>query len=270
MKAQSSSGATCKLARWVMACIGLLFLLGAIDKMADPVSATGHMPVSFARPVQLALVLTLELFIGLTLILIPSRRTIWMSIILLTAFCAYLLQPIYGGAETCGCFDSLRIQRSPLVAFLTNLAAIAGLTFCLRRVPAKPGSRWECVLILVVASFALCLAYGTTRQPRNLVFEQMLGSQAADRDVLLKISPTCDECRRATQEILSKYPARRVIAVTRLDAGRFNQEYVEQFRIPLIVVGIRDFFALDGTLEVPRCYQIQGTNLVRLQTKPRQ
>jgi hypothetical protein len=35
-------------------------------------------------------------------------------------------------------------------------------------------------------------------------------------------------------------------------------------------VGIRDFFALDGTLEVPQCYQIQGTNLVRLQTRPRQ
>ena len=65
MKAQLSTGPTSKLARWVMACVGFLFLLGAINKMAEPLSAMGHMPVSFARPLQLVIVLTLELFIGL-------------------------------------------------------------------------------------------------------------------------------------------------------------------------------------------------------------
>jgi hypothetical protein len=69
--------------------------------------------------------------------------------------------------------------------------------------------------------------------------------------------------------LLSNYPARRVIAITHLHADRFNQGYVEQFHIPLVVVGIKDFFALDGTLEVPQCYQIQGTNFVRLAIKSR-
>lgn len=250
-----------------MAGVGLLFLLGAINKMAEPVSAMGHMPVSFARTVQLAIILTLELFVGLALILLPTRRTIWMSILLFTAFCAYLLPPIYAGAETCGCFDSLGIRRSPLLALLTNVAAICGLALCLRRIPPRPWTRYEGVLILVIASFALCFAYGATPQSRNLVLEPMLGPQAIGRDILLKVSPMCDECRRATHKVLSKYPSRRVIAITHLGAGRFNQEYVEQFHIPLVVVGIKDFFALDGTLEVPQCYQIQGTNFVRLEIK---
>jgi hypothetical protein len=187
-----------------------------------------------------------------------------MSILLFTAFCAYLLQPIYAGAETCGCFDSLGIRRSPLLALLTNLAAVCGLTLCLRRIPPRPWTRYEGVLILVIASFALCFAYGATPHSRNLVLKHMLGPQATGRDILLKVSPTCDECRQATHKVLSKYPARRVIAITHLGAGRFNQEYAEHFHIPLVVVGIKDFFALDGTLEVPQCYQIQGTNFVRL------
>ena len=269
MKAQSSTGPTSKLARWVMACVGFLFLLGAINKMAEPLSAMGHMPVSFARPLQLAIVLTLELFIGLALVLLPSHRTIWTAILLLTAFCAYLLLPVYAGAESCGCFDSLGIRRSPLLALLTNLAAICGLALCLRRIPPRPWTRHEGILALVIASLAFCFTYGITRQPGSLVLEHMLGPQATGRDILLKVSPTCDECRQATHKVLSNYPARRVIAITHLDAGRFNQEYVEQFHIPLVVVAIKDFFALDGTLEVPQCYQIQGTNLVRLEIKSR-
>lgn len=269
MKAQPRIGATSRLVRWVMVCVGLLFLLGVINKIAAPVNALGHMPGSFARPLQLASVLTLELYLGLTLILLPGRRTIWMSITLLTTFCAYLLHSIYIGTDTCGCFDSLGIQRSPLLAFLTNLAAICGLVLCRRQIPPRRWSRWEGILILVIGSLALAFAYNTSRQPRNLVFEQMLGSQAVGKDILLKVSPTCDECRRATQVVVSEYTARRVIAVTHLDAGRFNREYVEQFHIPLVVLGIKDFFALDGTLEVPRCYQIEGTNLVQLQTQTR-
>jgi hypothetical protein len=269
VKAQSSTGPTSKLARWVMACVGFLFLLGAINKMAEPLSAMGHMPVSFARPLQLAIVLTLELFIGLALVLLPSHRTIWTAILLLTAFCAYLLLPVYAGAESCGCFDSLGIRRSPLLALLTNLAAICGLALCLRRIPPRPWTRHEGILALVIASLAFCFTYGITRQPGSLVLEHMLGPQATGRDILLKVSPTCDECRQATHKVLSNYPARRVIAITHLDAGRFKQEYAEQFHIPLVVVAIKDFFALDGTLEVPQCYQIQGTNLVRLEIKSR-
>lgn len=269
MKAQRSTGPTSKLARWVMACVGLLFLLGAINKMAEPISAMGHMPVSFARSLQLAIVLTLELFVGLALILLPSRRTIWTAILLLAAFCAYLLPPIYAGSETCGCFDSLGIRRSPLLALVTNLAAICGLALCVRRIPPRPSTRHEGILAAVIALLAFCFTYGINRQPGSLVLEHMLGPQATGRDILLKVSPTCDECHQATHKVLSKYPARRVIAITHLDAGRFNQEYVEQFHIPLVVMGIKDFFALDGTLEVPQCYQIQGTNLVRLEIKSR-
>lgn len=60
-----------------------------------------------------------------------------------------------------------------------------------------------------------------------------------------------------------------MIAVTYLEAGRLNREFVEQFHIPLVVVSIEDFFALGGTLEVPQCYQLQSTNLVLLQTESR-
>lgn len=255
------------LARCVMAGVGFMFLLGAINKIAEPLGALGHMPVSFARPLQLAAVLTLELFIGLALILMPSRRAVWTSILLLTAFSAYLLLPVFSGAESCGCFDALGIQRSPVMALLTNLAAICGLAVCLRRIIPRPWTRHEGILVLLVASLALCVAYRTPQQSGNP--EHRLGPRAAGRDILLKVSPTCEECRQETREVLSKYPASRVIAVTHLDAGRFNQEYVQQFHIPLLVVGIKDFFALGGTLEVPQCYQIQGTNLVRLQTKTR-
>ncbi len=261
--------ATSKWVRWVLACVGLLFLLGATNKTAEPVGAMAHMPLSLARPLQLGIILALELFLGLALVVLPSRRTVWMSILLLIAFCAYLLPPMIAGAESCGCFDSLGIQRSPALAFLTNLAAICGLSFCLHRTQARRWTRWECVLILAVASWSACFVYGTTRQPQKSGFEQMLGAQAAGKDILLKVSPTCDECRRATQALLSKYPVGRVIAVTHLDADKFNREYVEQFRIPLVVVSIGDFFALGGTLEVPQCYQIRGTNLMRLQINTR-
>ena len=228
MKGQPSIGATSKLARWVMACVGLLFLLGAINKMAELVSVLGHMPLSFARPLQLAILLTLELFIGLALVLLPSHRTIWTAILLLTAFCAYLLLPVYAGAESCGCFDSLGIRRSPLLALLTNLAAICGLALCLRRIPPRPWTRHEGILALVIASLAFCFTYGITRQPGSLVLEHMLAPQATGRDILLKVSPTCDECRQATHKVLSNYPARRVIAISHTIARRSTSGLSEQ------------------------------------------
>jgi hypothetical protein len=67
--------------------------------------------------------------------------------------------------------------------------------------------------------------------------------------------------------VLSEYPARRVIAITYVNAGCSNRDYTEQFHIPLVVLGVQKFFALDGTLEVPRCYRLQGTQLIACQTR---
>jgi hypothetical protein len=225
------------------------------------------MPFALARPLQLGTVLALEVYAALALLLFPSRRTIWLSVVLLTAFSAYLLHLIHLGAANCGCFDSLGIERSPRTALATNLAAIGGLVYALRRTQQRTWTGWEVVMCLGLTVLSATFACATTRVPKNLALEQMLGSQAAGRDILLKISPACDECLQTTRQVLSEYPARRVIAVTCLNAGRCNRDYMERFHIPLVVFGVKEFFALDGTLEVPRCYRVQGTQLIACQTK---
>lgn len=254
--------------RWCAAGIGLLFLLGAVNKLADPAAAMGHLPFSFARPVQLSFVLALELVVGLALILSPSRGTVGLAFLLLLAFSLYLLSIIRSGELSCGCFDALGIRRPPWLALLTNLAALGGLSLCRRHLPAKPIGR-ELGLILVMTVLSAGAMFAWSRSQQSQIFPPVLGPQAAGRDILLKISPTCEACHQATQQVLSRYPARRVIAVTYVNVDRFIQEYVEQFQIPLMVLGVQEFFALGGTLAVPQCYQIQGTNLMRLPTATR-
>jgi len=128
-------------------------------------------------------------------------------------------------------------------------------------------ARWVIAGVGLLILLPLCFGHNAGRQPRNLLFEQIIGPQAAGRDILLKVSSTCDRCRQATREVVSRYSARRMIAVTYLEADRLNREYVEQFHIPMVVISIEGFFTLGGTLEVPQCFQIEGTNLVRLQIK---
>ena len=60
------------------------------NKVVDPVTTLGHMPFALARPLQLGAVLSLEVCAALALVLFPSRRAIWLSAVLLTAFSAYL------------------------------------------------------------------------------------------------------------------------------------------------------------------------------------
>jgi hypothetical protein len=67
--------------------------------------------------------------------------------------------------------------------------------------------------------------------------------------------------------VLSEYPARRVIGITYVNAGRSNRDYMERFHIPLVLFSVQEFFALDGTLEVPRCYRVQGSQLIVCQTR---
>ena len=122
-------------------------------------------------------------------------------------------------------------------------------------------------MCLGLTVISVTFACATTRVPKNLALEQLLGSQAAGRDILLKISPACDACLQTTRQVLSEYPARRVIAITYVNAGRSNRDYMERFHIPLVVFGVQEFFALDGTLEVPRCYRLQGTQLIACQTR---
>ena len=122
-------------------------------------------------------------------------------------------------------------------------------------------------MCLGLTVISVTFACATTRVPKNLALEQLLGSQAAGRDILLKISPACDACLQTTRQVLSEYPARRVIAITYVNAGRSNRDYMERFHIPLVLFSVQEFFALDGTLEVPRCYRLQGTQLIACQTR---
>jgi hypothetical protein len=267
MKKESRPGTTSKAGRWITGLVAALFLLGAANKVVDPVTALGHMPFASVRPLQLGTVLALEVCTALALLLFPSRRAIWLSAVLLTVFSAYLLHLIHAGAATCGCFDSLGIERSPRIALATNLAAIGGLFYALRRTQPRTWTGSEAVMCLGLTVISVTFACATTRVPKHLALEQLLGSQAAGRDILLKISPACDACLQTTRQVLSEYPARRVIAITYVNAGRANRDYMERFHIPLIVFGVQEFFALDDTLEVPRCYRLQGTQLIACQTR---
>jgi hypothetical protein len=267
MKEQSCPGTTSKAGRWITGLVAALLLLGAVNKVVAPVTALGHMPFASARSLQLGAVLSLEVCAALALLLFPSRRANWLSAVLLTAFSAYLLHLIHAGAASCGCFDSLGIERSPRIALATNLAAIGGLVYSLRRTQPRTWTGSEVAMCLGITVISVTFACATTRVPMNLAVEQLLGSQAAGRDILLKISPTCDACLQTTRQVLSEYPARRVIAITYVNAGRSNRDYMEQFHIPLVVLGVQKFFALDGTLEVPRCYRLQGTQLIACQTR---
>ena len=267
MKEPNRPGTTSQAGRWITGLVAALFLLGAVNKVADPVAALGHMPLALVRPLQLGTVLALEVYAALALLLFPSRRTIWLSAVLLAAFSAYLLHLIHAGAASCGCFDSLGIERSPRTALAMNLAAIGGLFYALRRAQPRAWTASEVALCLGITVISVTFACATTRAPKELALEQLLGSQAAGRDILLKISPACDACLQTTRQVLSEYPARRVIAVTCLNAGRSNRDYMERFHIPLVVFGVQEFFALDGTLEVPRCYRVQGTRLIACQTR---
>jgi len=267
MREQSHPGTTSKAGRWITGLVAALLLLGAVNKVVAPVTALGHMPFASARSLQLGAVLSLEVCAALGLLLFPSRRAIWLSAVLLTAFSAYLLHLIHAGAASCGCFDSLGIERSPRIALATNLAAIGGLVYSLRRTQPRTWTGSEVAMCLGITAISVTFACATTRVPMNLAVEQLLGSQAAGRDILLKISPTCDACLQTTRQVLSEYPARRVIAITYVNAGRSNRDYMEQFHIPLVVLGVQKFFALDGTLEVPRCYRLQGTQLIACQTR---
>ena len=267
MKEPNRPGTTSQAGRWITGLVAALFLLGAVNKVADPVAALGHMPLALVRPLQLGTVLALEVYAALALLLFPSRRTIWLSAVLLAAFSAYLLHLIHAGAASCGCFDSLGIERSPRTALAMNLAAIGGLFYALRRAQPRAWTASEVAMCLGITVLSVTFACATTRAPKKLALEQLLGSQAAGRDILLKISPTCDACLQTTRQVLSEYPARRVIAITYVNAGRSNRDYMEQFHIPLVVLGVQKFFALDGTLEVPRCYRLQGTQLIACQTR---
>lgn len=90
MKEQSRPGTTSKAGRWITGLVAALFLLGAANKVVDPVTALGHMPFASARSLQLGAVLALEVCAALALLLFPSRRANWLSAMLLTAFSAYL------------------------------------------------------------------------------------------------------------------------------------------------------------------------------------
>jgi hypothetical protein len=267
MKEQNRPVTTSKAGRWITGLVAALFLLGAVNEVVDPVTALGHMPFALARCLQLGTVLALEVYAALALLLFPSRRAIWLSAVLLTAFSSYLLHLIHAGAASCGCFDSLGIERSPKIALATNLAALCGLAYALRRAQHRNWTGSEVAMCLGLTVISVTFACATTRVPKHLALEQLLGSQAAGRDILLKISPACDACLQTTRQVLSEYPARRVIAITYVNAGRANRDYMERFHIPLIVFGVQEFFALDGTLEVPRCYRVQGTQLIACQTR---
>ena len=203
MKEQSRPGTTSKAGRWITGLVAALLLLGAVNKVVDPVTALGHMPFALARPLQLGTVLALEVCAALALLLFPSRRAIWLSAVLLTAFSAYLLHLIHAGAASCGCFDSLGIERSPRIALATNLAAIGGLFYALRRTQPRTWTGSEAAMCLGLAVLSVTFACATTRVPKHLALEQLLGSQAAGRDILLKISPACDACLQTTRQVLS-------------------------------------------------------------------
>ncbi|HXR38379.1 MAG TPA: hypothetical protein VN776_04775, partial [Terracidiphilus sp.] len=68
MKEPNRPGTTSQAGRWITGLVAALFLLGAVNKVADPVAALGHMPLALVRPLQLGTVLALEVYAALALL----------------------------------------------------------------------------------------------------------------------------------------------------------------------------------------------------------
>lgn len=109
--------------RWIVG----VFLIGAatlkaIELLSEPAVAL----TSPVGPWFMSAEVGAELGIGLLMLSgLYWRRVLWPALLLFMAFAAYSLSLALGGAESCGCFGSLKVH--PWWTFMLDVAIVFGL-----------------------------------------------------------------------------------------------------------------------------------------------
>ncbi len=173
--------------------IGLVFVSAGLFKSFDPsafslfLESYGFIPSSFT-PVISYSVITVELILGLSLILFLVPRIVISSLAGLTVL--FIIVTFWGwiqGMEQgCGCFG-LAVERTPLQVIIEDALILAGLALCWWKHKLSPlqTAQWKrYVFVTGCAASLIITVFGKDLPVESLATQLRIGSDLSSLEVL--------------------------------------------------------------------------------------